>query len=90
LFTVAFPIKGRHLLLLKRRCGMEKARQDIIQIFAPLQKEEVSALDREGDSEMKDAEVAKDGEVVTILAGSGETCLAVLGVLFCSARLKLL
>jgi hypothetical protein len=29
-------------------------------------KEEVSALDGEGDSEMKDAELAKDGEVVTI------------------------
>ncbi|EPS28791.1 hypothetical protein PDE_03737 [Penicillium oxalicum 114-2] len=32
----------------------------------PPQKEEVSGVDKEGDVEMKDGEVAKDGEVVTI------------------------
>lgn len=30
------------------------------------QKEDISSLDREGDTEMKDGETAKDGEVVTI------------------------
>lgn len=32
----------------------------------PIQKEDISTLDREGDIEMKDTEAPKDGEVVTI------------------------
>ncbi|CAG8883946.1 unnamed protein product [Penicillium nalgiovense] len=48
------------------RKNLDNVLSSLFHPTAPLQREEVSALDREGDSEMKDAEVAKDGEVVTI------------------------
>ncbi|CAI7565920.1 unnamed protein product [Penicillium glandicola] len=48
------------------RKNLDNVLSSLFHPVAPLQKEEVSALDREGDSEMKDAEHAKDGEVVTI------------------------
>ncbi|KAJ5171467.1 uncharacterized protein N7500_004250 [Penicillium coprophilum] len=48
------------------RKNLDNVLSSLFHPVAPLPKEEVSALDREGDSEMKDAELAKDGEVVTI------------------------
>ncbi|KAJ5790646.1 uncharacterized protein N7518_007657 [Penicillium psychrosexuale] len=48
------------------RNNLNKVLTSLFHPTAPLTKEEISALDREGDTEMKDAEPAKDGEVVTI------------------------
>jgi hypothetical protein len=48
------------------RDGLKKVLSELFHPASPTQKEEISGLDREGDTEMKDGETAKDGEVVTI------------------------
>lgn len=48
------------------RTNLDNALKDLFHPSTPTQKEDVSALDREGDSEMRDAEDGADGEVVTI------------------------
>ncbi|KAJ5974311.1 hypothetical protein N7481_011521 [Penicillium waksmanii] len=52
---------------------LDTARSDLKNVLSglfspatPIQKEDISTLDKEGDSEMKDADGHKDGEVVTI------------------------
>jgi hypothetical protein len=48
------------------RNNLNKALNDLFHPTSPTESEEASTLDREGDTEMRDAEVTKDGEVVTI------------------------
>lgn len=48
------------------RNNLNKALNDLFHPTTSTQREEASALDREGDTEMHDTEVTKDGEVVTI------------------------
>lgn len=48
------------------RNALENVLSDLFHPASPTQKEEISALDREGDVEMQDAETTKNGEVVTI------------------------
>lgn len=48
------------------RDTLKKVLNDLFHPTSPTQKEEISAVDREGDIEMKDTEVTKDGEIVTI------------------------
>jgi hypothetical protein len=48
------------------RDSLKRVLSELFHPASPTQKEEISGLDREGDTEMKDGETAKDGEVVTI------------------------
>ncbi|KAJ5172559.1 hypothetical protein N7492_005152 [Penicillium capsulatum] len=48
------------------RRNLQAVLSDLFHPAHPTQKEESSSIDREGDTEMKDGEVTKDGEVVTI------------------------
>jgi hypothetical protein len=48
------------------RNNLDRALKELFHPTAPIQKEDGSAVDREGDLEMKDGELTKDGEVVTI------------------------
>jgi hypothetical protein len=48
------------------RNNLNKVLNDLFHPTTPPQKEDASTVDREGDSEMKDVEFTKDGEVVTI------------------------
>lgn len=48
------------------RESLKKVVSDLFHPASPTQKEEISTVDREGDTEMKDGETTKDGEVVTI------------------------
>ncbi|KAJ5113245.1 hypothetical protein N7456_001779 [Penicillium angulare] len=48
------------------RSELKKVLHELFHPESTAQKEDSSAVDREGDSDMKDAETTKDGEVVTI------------------------
>lgn len=48
------------------RDGLKNVLKELFHPVKPTQKEGISGVDQEGDTEMKDAETAKDGEVVTI------------------------
>lgn len=48
------------------RNALKNVVSDLFHPASPTQREEISAVDREGDIEMQDGEITKDGEVVTI------------------------
>lgn len=48
------------------RDNLKNVLSDLFHPASPTQKEEISTVDGEGDTEMKDGETTKDGEVVTI------------------------
>lgn len=48
------------------RNNLQAVLSDLFHPASPTQKEDISSVDREGDTEMKEGEITKDGEVVTI------------------------
>ncbi|KAJ5673746.1 hypothetical protein N7462_009185 [Penicillium macrosclerotiorum] len=48
------------------RANLKSVLSDLSHPVSPTQKEDISAIDRDGDIDMKDGETGKDGEIVTI------------------------